>query len=725
MRGAALLIGVLIVTSGPARPQELSVARAAANVDAEIPWITDHFMPGDPGGPVPQLPKAAVDRAGLLDEALKRAGDEKKLVLWYIPRIEGIQMYRPALLDDYMRVVAFTNPWITRLVTSRFVPLRMAVPKSLFERTGIKNVDWVEPAIAILDKDGKVLHRIDRIRTFNADFFRHTLLDVLRRNADKAPLPEAVKAAVDAAVERPDSAFEASRAAFAAGDDEGARRIAKAVIERGANDRLKAHGQFLLAVVERLARNATAAGEALAAAEKLAGDDAEIKGLIVTERGLIALATGDVDAAKSAFADASGMSDNPRRSEAMYLLGIAHTLSRGFRKAEAAFRTLVATAPDSPYAAQAAANLLVSRDTTPLGPAVHAFEDPLWPPAEVFASPRANTAIERTPEAVDDAVKRAIAFLLRRQHDNGGFQDSRYAYWSTPRILPNTWVAITAVVLAGLNDWRDVDPEAIDKAVERGEKYLFNPKFMAPGQNEECYADAFKLFYLKRRLARLAPDSKDATKAREHLNETAKGLVGQQSETGFFAHEYPNPFTTAAVLVSLKQAQDHGAAVPASVFELGAKGLKSVRGNRGSFAYGEGRPSAKDNDESLKNAMARMPICERALLLAAETQDTAALEAALDHFWNLFPRFERVRTCDFHTDGELAGFFFWHGVFFTSEAIKALPPEKRAVHQKRLVEQVMKIGEMDGSFVDSHEIGKSYGSGMALMVLRNAMESSP
>jgi hypothetical protein len=32
---------------------------------------------------------------------------------------------------------------------------------------------------------------------------------------------------------------------------------------------------------------------------------------------------------------------------------------------------------------------------------------------------------------------------------------------------------------------------------------------------------------------------------------------------------------------------------------------------------------------------------------------------------------------------------------------------------------------MDGSFVDSHEIGKSYGSGMALMVLRNAIEQKP
>ena len=207
------------------------------------------------------------------------------------------------------------------------------------------------------------------------------------------------------------------------------------------------------------------------------------------------------------------------------------------------------------------------------------------------------------------------------------------------------------------------------------------------------------------------------------MNTVAKALAAQQSETGFFAHEYPNPFTSAAVLFSLKQAQDGGAAVPASTFELGAKGLRSVRGENGSFSYGEGRAAA--GTAAAKNAMARMPICERALLFAGEQQDTAALDAALDNFWKHFSRFERVRTCDFHTDGELAGFFFWHGMYFTSEAIKGLPADKRAVHLKKLADHVMTIGELDGSFIDSHEIGKSYGTGMALMVLRNALEQGP
>ena len=50
-------------------------------------------------------------------------------------------------------------------------------------------------------------------------------------------------------------------------------------------------------------------------------------------------------------------------------------------------------------------------------------------------------------------------------------------------------------------------------------------------------------------------------------------------------------------------------------------------------------------------------------------------------------------------------------------ASKALPPDKRTAHDRKLVEHVMSIGEIDGSFLDSHELGKSYGTAMALLIL--------
>ena len=95
---------------------------------------------------------------------------------------------------------------------------------------------------------------------------------------------------------------------------------------------------------------------------------------------------------------------------------------------------------------------------------------------------------------------------------------------------------------------------------------------------------------------------------------------------------------------------------------------------------------------------------------------------ALENFWKYLPRLERISKCDFHTDGELGGFFFWHAVFHTTEAINGAPENSQAGHRKAMLDHVLKIGEFDGSFLDSHEFGKSYGTAMALMTLKLALE---
>jgi hypothetical protein len=721
--------------------QDLAIARAAARIDTAIPWMTDGFQPADPGAPVPKLPKTGVDRLDLLDQALERATREKKLVFWYVPRIEGGHMVRPEFLDTYMRAVAFTDGWLTALVNARFVPLRMAVDGPVAKRTGITKLDWVEPAIVILDGHGRILHRLDRIRTFDATFLR----GVLTKALDDGPgVPPETLALVERAIENPGRHAEAAAtAALAAGFDSGAERIARELVSRGAADpaepgaasplgapactppeRGREYGHLLEAIVCRLRGDADGLEKALAANRTGSHPDAGLNGAFATESALLHLHRGDLARAEAAFEFASALL-HPRRSEAMYLLAITQVLRGKSAEAEQTFREVVAEfGPDDPHAARAAVNLLRGRDTTPVGPAFHGFEDPVWPRRVGMAESRTTTARPRPAQDAHGAARDAVAFLLRRQGENGGFEDSRYAYCDSPRILPNVWVAITAVALAGLDDWRELDPEAIDAAIARGEHYLFDEASLARGRNEECYADAFRLVYLTRRLPRLPAGSDAAARARRLMNEVAKRLPDQQNGKGFFAHEYPNPFATAAVLLGLKAAEDAGAAVPGSVLEKGVRAIASTRGEAGTFAYGGRKPGAEP-EAAFRNAMARMPACERALMLSGAGRDTGALEAALDNFWRWLPRFERIRTCDFHSDGELGGFFFWHGVFLTSEAIKALPADKRGAHERRMLEHVTSIGEVDGSFVDSHEVGKSYGTGMALMVLRNSAGKGP
>lgn len=628
--------------------QDLQVARAAARCDTAIPWITDGFAATDPGAPQPVLPKTAVDRDALLDGALERARAENKPVLWYIPRIEGPQIIRGPILDDYLRVVAFTDRAVAPLIASRFVPVRCAVEaKTVGKRFGIGAPEWIEPAFVVLKPDGTVLRRLDRIRTFNAGFFLRWLNAALAANGEAAEPPPAAPGA-DA-------------------------------------------------------------------------PEAEQR----TWEGIAALRAGDLPAAEAALGPAAKDAANPRRPQALYALAHAHLNRGNLRDAERAFRTLVAEHPDEPEAAQAAMNLLRrDRDLTPLGPAFHNYEDVFDPPEALLALDATSTARARPTGEVRDTARRAVTWLLRRQQRDGGFEDARYACCPNPRILPNVWIAATAAALAGLDAWQDLDPEAVEGARKRGEKYLFTPGREARGHNEECYADAFRLIYLARRIRAAGPESAEGGIARARMEAIVRELGRQQGKDGAFAHEYPNPFATAAVVVALEHARQAGAPVPPSLLADAAKGIAATRGPQGSFAYGQGRPARKDTEATLRNSVARSPMCERALLIAAPG-DTSPLAAALDGFWKHLPRLEAVRTSDYHTDGQLAGFFFWHGMYFASEAIGALSETGRAGHNARMLEHVMRISELDGSFIDDHELGKAYGTGMALLVLRNGLPAAP
>jgi hypothetical protein len=284
-------------------------------------------------------------------------------------------------------------------------------------------------------------------------------------------------------------------------------------------------------------------------------------------------------------------------------------------------------------------------------------------------------------------------------------------------------VAATAAAMNALLAWRDIAPTEIDAALKRGEAFLANDKRMARGQDEECYADAFRLMYLARRLGTLGADDPTLAKYREESARLVKELSRQQREDGSWGHEYPNPFTSAGVVSALDEARRAGITVPDSVFTRAADGMASVRSEEGSFAYGMGRKPGK-GEEALKNAMARMPACEAALLLGKKG-DGAALDAAMDNFWKFLPRFERIRTCDFHTDGELGGFFFGTAPSSPARAIEALPPGAQKAHRAKMLEHVMKIGEWDGTWIDSHEMGKSCRTAMALLTLKQCLEDGP
>jgi hypothetical protein len=528
------------------------------------------------------------------------------------------------------------------------------------ERLDIKKFDFVEPGFVFLDPKGKVVHVVDRVRTFNAPWMIHLLRAVLAKHPK---------------FNRPvgDDADSLARG----GDYEAALKKTKDPVKRA-----------------RLRRLLREPAEAAAELEGQKGTAAAV------ERAWLALHKSEFAAAENALAGVESR-------EAEYLLSLIEFYTA--RESAAIGRWKKLAGEDDRWGWKSAANLVTERDTLPMGPTLHSFEDPFWYPSGAYADLPEGTRWPREEKEIRDVARRAVEFLLRNQRANGGFEDSRYVYCPSPKILPNVFVAATSLAAAALLQWREIDPERIDKALKKAEAYLLDDRNMNRGRNEEMYADAYRLVYWTRKYDAIAAERKATLR---EMTRIVKALSRTQRRNGFWAHEYPNPFCTAAVMHGLWMARERKAEGVDPLLKRGASALKSTRGRNGRQAYGgRGRASGA------KDSCARSAMCEAALHMAGEAS-RGDIRKALSEFWEHHDKLEWVRVCDYHAHGQLGGFFYFHGFFHSAVAASLLDKKDRGEQFSRFRDQLLRIPEIDGSFIDSHELGKCYGTAMALLVLR-------
>ena len=659
-------------------PQDQGANELAKKCGTAVKWAAnDPWMPVD-GQPerTPGKDAQKIDRVESWNAAKAKAKEQSKLILWYVYRVLGVQMYRSPLPDGYMMQTMFTDPEIVELVNRRFIPVRLFADSALGAEVGIKSLEFVEPGLVFCDADGKVLHKIDRIRSFSPDWFLSVLVAVLKKNGT-------------------DKVTGSAEELMLAGDYDGARAALK-----------EKENPYLLACLLRRMHDAKGALAAL--------EGAGSNGLVETERGLILVRQGKYDEAEKVLEKASEMK-SARQAEAMYHLAAARRFTGQDADAAKVFAALVKDHADSPWGWRAAACINKSKDTTPDGTLVHAFEDLGFAPDFGDKLP-GDTNWARGEKDVDDVVKAAVDFIIRQQREDGGWSDTRYAYWPDPNILPNTRVAISSLCCAALLEWRDVDPKRIDKALDKGEKYILDEKNMLRKNNEESYADSYRLLYLARKHLNAKGEAGKAA-AKKAAVAPLTGLLNLQAKTGSWAHEYPNPWITGVAVQSLYLTKKMGIAVPDEALTKAAQLLQKNRSKEGGFPYEFGR-----GPSSAKDSMGRSPVCEAAMLIGG-TGKIEQIEAALANWWEKYSEIAIVRRNDFHSNGELAGFFFYHDIFHSCESATMLGQKARDEQMEKFLKLVLSLPEIDGSFVDSHEMGKSYGTAMALLTLKNCVRN--
>ena len=689
-------------------PVQAPTPPAHLGLGDEIPWRSDgqEFSESDK-----RAPRVKVDRMALVQAACAEAKAKGTLVLWYVHRIQektlqGNQLYRSPVLDVYARQVLWSDPDLAELATHAFVPLRCVIDQALSDHFGLKPLAFVEPAVVFLDGDGKVVHFVERIRTFHAPWFADLCVRVLEQQQIRLP-GDGVEGLRRVGRWRDALALLSQQETKAAAD-----WLAMARLQR----LLHQYDQVLASVDKaQAAAEPKPAGDSARPVRQSKAQRAQITE-IAAERGLLRTLRGDLLAAQPHLEQA-WRGDGARAAEAGYWYGLNALRLGDEAGAMRRFQLVAQKFPGDRFGKRALANTTLGPDDRPLGAAFTGFESLAVLPESAWHGLPRDTRWQgeaRSPAAI---ARSGVEFLLAQQRDDGGFADSRYAYWPNSEITPNVWVAITAIACTALLEHRASHPdlhERIDRALARGEAYLLDPKRLNRGANEDCYSDAYRLMYFARRAT--GDDAAQRAPAIARMNEIVAEAQRRQRPSGFFAHEYENAFATGAVVQELLAAKAAGATVPIEMTDKAAAALLSARFQNGGYVYG-GKAGEGGND-SLKDSAGRMPVCEGTLLQLGRS-DLDKVRFALTNFWEQMARLETVRRNDFHSDGELAGFFFFHSVYHASEVVRLLPKEEQDAQWQRFLQLLQQVPELDGSFLDSHELGRSYGTAMALLTLTN------
>ena len=161
--------------------------------------------------------------------------------------------------------------------------------------------------------------------------------------------------------------------------------------------------------------------------------------------------------------------------------------------------------------------------------------------------------------------------------------------------------------------------------------------------------------------------------------------------------------------------------------DKGVAALKKDRFGNGAFPYSSSRGEKQVQDDGTQKQIAesagRMPLCELGLWVWNQSDDQALANAVRWSF-ELNENLMVALKYDDHTSRmAYGGFFFWYDIRGRSEAISHIKDSaEKTKFQAQQRQLILALPELDGCFVDSHELGRVYGTAMALLSLADCQK---
>lgn len=363
-----------------------------------------------------------------------------------------------------------------------------------------------------------------------------------------------------------------------------------------------------------------------------------------------------------------------------------------------------------------------------------------------FAHAEASIPVRASPDArqIEKSITQGVDFLLVRQNKNGSWGGpTRTKGLNIYAPLPGAHHAFragaTGLALSGLIDACDKRPESI-AAIARAADWISSDLPKLRRADTTTTYNVWGHAYGLRALTRLHRISSDDL-ARSSLTKLAQEqvLLSNRYEDVNGGWGYldlfdeiatqrpsglPTSFTTATLLLAMAEARD---AMSLSLNDaVVSRSLQSIRMQQNpdfTYAYSfphRMRPRGDINRPA--GSLSRSQACNAALRIFGDKRITDdVLITWADRFLARegFLNMTRKRPVPHEGPFKIAGYFYYYGTYYFTEAVRQLPQEKQSYYASELASLLISLQEKDGSWWDYplYDYHQPYGTGYALMSL--------
>lgn len=369
--------------------------------------------------------------------------------------------------------------------------------------------------------------------------------------------------------------------------------------------------------------------------------------------------------------------------------------------------------------------------------------------------PRPGPATPPSDAELESSIERGVDFLLSSQRASGawgGPQKTKglniYAPGMASHLAFRTGTTSLAVValLQARELMDEPRQERIDSAVDRGQAWLLEHSDELVRAEPDQYVAQMGLAlysiwghaYAIHAAAALHERAAGDEAQQAELKKLLEYHVGRLKSCEFIDGGWsyydegaktltpsgsPFSFSTATVLIALKDAARLGVEFPESLARKAVASILRQRYPDFSYAYGEYlklRPRYDINRPA--GSLGRSQVCNLALRLYGDEQVT---DEVLKNWLNrLIARngwlsISRKRPIPHDSDFGVAGYFYYFGHYYAALCIEQLPQGERSFFFDHLARILMPLQEKDGSWWDYplYDYHQSWGTAMAVSAL--------